>query len=207
MPGDMGQTYKNDTTIFDIFPFLLSFPFHDYSITLEQGVDYLDDLGIDPVVLSAGGGGIATPDFVNFQHTGEENKITLSFYTCDINFIINNCDNILKFDDVRKSIDEGLDSEDILTKLKSIKIGEKLVRKIGKSLVAGSSFNKLLDDLLKHNKHSLRANIIRDIKLKKIKVSEYEYTKVERSIIESFYDLHLHHLKILLGIVIAIKIY
>ncbi len=66
----MEQAYKKDTNIFDIFPFLLSFPFHDYSITLEQGVDYLDDLGIDPIVLSAGGGGIAAPDFVNFQHTG-----------------------------------------------------------------------------------------------------------------------------------------
>lgn len=203
----MEQAYKNDTTIFDIFPFLLSFPFPDYSITLEQGVDYLDDLGIDPVVLSAGGGGIAAPDFVNFQHTGIENKITLSFYTYDINFIINNCDNILKFDDVRRSIDSGLDSEDILTKLKSIKTGEKLVRKIGKSLVAGSSFNKLFDELLKNNRNSLKTNIIKDIKLKKLKVSEYEYTEVEKSIIDSFYDLHLHHLKILLGIVIAIKIY
>lgn len=203
----MEQAYKNDTSIFDIFPFLLSFPFHDYSITLEQGVDYLDDLGIDPIVLSAGGGGIAAPDFVNFQHTGEENKITLSFYTYDISFIINNCSHILKFDDVRKSIDDGLDSLDIGEKLKSIKIGEKLVRKIGKSLVAGSSFNKLFDDLLKNNGHSLRADVIRDIKLKRLKVPEYEYTEVEKSIIRSFYDLHLHHLKILLGIVIAIKIY
>ena len=67
MPSEMEQTYKNDTTIFDIFPFLLSFPFHDYSITLEQGVDYLDDLGIDPVVLSAGGGGIATPLYANVK--------------------------------------------------------------------------------------------------------------------------------------------
>lgn len=203
----MEQAYKNDTSIFDIFPFLLSFPFHDYSITLEQGADYLDDLGIDPIVLSAGGGGIAAPDFVNFQHTGEENKITLSFYTYDISFIINNCSHILKFDDVRKSIDDGLDSLDIGEKLKSIKIGEKLVRKIGKSLVAGSSFNKLFDDLLKNNGHSLRADVIRDIKLKRLKVPEYEYTEVEKSIIRSFYDLHLHHLKILLGIVIAIKIY
>ena len=203
----MEQAYKNDTSIFDIFPFLLSFPFHDYSITLEQGVDYLDDLGIDPIVLSAGGGGIATPDFVNFQHTGEENKITLSFYTYDISFIINNCSHILKFDDVRKSIDDGLNSLAIGEKLKSIKIGEKLVRKIGKSLVAGSSFNKLFDDLLKNNRHSLKADVIRDIKLKRLKVPEYEYTEVEKSIIRSFYDLHLHHLKILLGIVIAIKIY
>ena len=203
----MEQAYKNDTSIFDIFPFLLSFPFHDYSITLEQGVDYLDDLGIDPIVLSAGGGGIATPDFVNFQHTGEESKITLSFYTYDISFIINNCSHILKFDDVRKSIDDGLNSLAIGEKLKSIKIGEKLVRKIGKSLVAGSSFNKLFDDLLKNNRHSLKADVIRDIKLKRLKVPEYEYTEVEKSIIRSFYDLHLHHLKILLGIVIAIKIY
>lgn len=202
----MEQT-TNDTTIFDIFPFLLSFPFPDYSITLEQGVDYLDDLGIDPVVLSAGGGGIAAPDFVNFQHIGEENKITLSFYTYDINFIINNCDSILKFDDVRRSIDEGLDSDDLLLKIKSIKVGEKLVRKIGKSLVAGSSFNKLFDDLLKHNKHSLTSVAIKDIKLKRIKAAEYKYTGVEESIISSFYNLHLHHLKILLGIVIAIKIY
>lgn len=203
----MEQAYKNDTSIFDIFPFLLSFPFHDYSITLEQGVDYLDDLGIDPIVLSAGGGGIATPDFVNFQHTGEESKITLSFYTYDISFIINNCSHILKFDDVRKSIDDGLNSLAIGEKLKSIKIGEKLIRKIGKSLVAGSSFNKLFDDLLKNNRHSLKADVIRDIKLKRLKVPEYEYTEVEKSIIRSFYDLHLHHLKILLGIVIAIKIY
>jgi len=203
----MEQAYKNDTSIFDIFPFLLSFPFHDYSITLEQGVDYLDDLGIDPIVLSAGGGGIAAPDFVNFQHTGEENKITLSFYTYDISFIINNCSHILKFDGVRKSIDDGLNSLAIGEKLKSIKIGEKLVRKIGKSLVAGSSFNKLFDDLLKNNRHSLKADVIRDIKLKRLKVPEYEYTEVEKSIIRSFYDLHLHHLKILLGIVIAIKIY
>jgi len=203
----MEQAYKNDTSIFDIFPFLLSFPFHDYSIKLEQGVDYLDDLGIDPIVLSAGGGGIAAPDFVNFQHTGEENKITLSFYTYDISFIIKNCSHILKFDGVRKSIDDGLNSLAIGEKLKSIKIGEKLVRKIGKSLVAGSSFNKLFDDLLKSNVHSLRSDTIRDIKLKRLKVPEYEYTELEKSIIRSFYDLHLHHLKILLGIVIAIKIY
>tara|TARA_Y100000389_G_scaffold188601_1_gene211384 strand:+ start:30 stop:641 length:612 start_codon:yes stop_codon:yes gene_type:complete len=203
----MEQSYKNDTSIFDIFPFLLSFPFHDYSITLEQGVDYLDDLGIDPIVLSAGGGGITSPDFVNFQHTGRENKITLSFYTYDISFIINNCNHILKFDDVRKCIDDGLKSTSIGEKLKSIKVGEKLIRKIGKSLVAGSSFNKLFDDLLKSNEHSLKLDVIRDIKLKRLKVPEYEYTKVEKSIIRSFYNLHLHHLKILLGIVIAIKIY
>jgi len=203
----MEKAYKKDTSIFDIFPFLLSFPFDDYTITLEQGADYLDDLGIDPIVLSAGGGGIAAPDFVNFLHTGKDNRITLSFYTYDINFIVNNSVDILKFDDVRKSLDNGLDSSDLHIKLKSIKIGERFIKKIGKSLVAGSSFNKLLDDLLEHNEHSFSRESIKDIKLKKIKAAEHKYGKTEESIITSFYDLHLHHLKILLGIVISIKIY
>lgn len=207
MSSEIDTPYENKMNVFDIFPFLQSFPFDEYSIKLEQGIDYLDDTGIDPIVLSAGGGGIAAPDFVNFAYIGRANRIILSFYTYDINFIVKNVNKIKKLDSIREIIDIGLKSKDLVNKINGIRVGEKFLKKMGNSLAVGHSFNKVFDDIIKHNNIHIKKEIIREIKLKQLKVAEHLFSDIELSIIRSFYNLHLHHIKVLLGVVISIKIY
>jgi len=194
-----------ELAVFEAFPYLVAFPFSDYMMELDTIDDYSTS-GIDPVIINAASN-FVKPEFVNFNYTGKYTKVTLSFYTYDIIFISENIDHIKKLDSVREDLDRGLDSESIVEKILMIKNGERFLKKIGSSLVAGKSFNGLLDALLKANDITIDDKNLKKIKSMFKTVDYDQYDEQTQECIKSYYDIHLHHIKVLLGIVIAKKIH
>jgi hypothetical protein len=173
-------------------------------------LDSLDDsaehANIDPIIIEAASS-FVKPEFVNFNYAGKYTKVTLSFYTYDLIFISENVDHIKKLDSVRESLDRGLDTTDIITKIEMIKEGEKFLRKIGSSLVAGKTFSILLDNILENNGITIDQRKLNKIKSMYKTVEYDELDEKAKNCIRSYYNIHLHHIKILLGIVIATKIH
>lgn len=200
------KTFKSKSELFEAFPFLIAFPFDEYEINLESGIDYLNELEVDPIIISAAGGYVK-PEFINFYYEGEVNRITLSFYTYDLTYISDQASKIKKFDQIRKDLDDGLKSDSLLNKIEIIKKGDIFLKKLGSSLKSTGSFGKILDEMLILGEIEMNKAMIKEIKSMKPTIDESLFSEEEFQIIKSFYNLHLHHIKILLGIVIAIKIY
>ena len=205
------QEYSEDnlegkSKLYKEFPFMQAFPFSEYDMTLEQQDDFATIAGIDPVIISEAGT-FVKPEFINFYYISEQTKVSLSFYTYDIRYILENAKSIKKIDDVRIELDKGLVSDVLLEKIDSIREGEKFLKKLGSSLIVGRSFDGLLDEFLKDTDHNISKSELKKIKSKYKTIKEDDYSNDFKAIIGSFYDVHLHHIKILLGIVIASKIY
>jgi hypothetical protein len=205
MSEETGEIFKSNENLFEMFPFLRAYPFDDYVITLEKGNSLLDELDIDPIRISAGG--YVKPEFVNFYYDGEVNRITLSFYTYDLSYMLDQAKKIKKFDDIRKTVDFALKSDSLLTKIDSIKRGDTFLKKIGSSLKSVGAFGKILDEMLILAELEIEKPLLKEIKGMKLTIDEHLFSEEEFKIIKSFYNLHLHHIKILLGIIISIKIY
>lgn len=205
------QEYSEDnlegrSKLYREFPFMQAFPFNEYEMSLEQQDDFATIAGIDPVIISEAGT-FVKPEFINFYYISENTKVSLSFYTYDIRYILENAKSIRKVDSVRFDLDKGLVSERLLDKIDSIRAGEKFLKKLGSSLIVGRSFDGLLDEFLKDYSIDLPKSELKKIKSKYKTIKEDEYDDDLIAIIGSFYDVHIHHIKILLGIVIASKIY
>lgn len=192
--------------VFEVFPYLASFPFSDYTMHLDSEDDYAASAGIDPVIIDAASN-LVKPEFVNFNYVGKYTNVTLSFYTYDVIYISENVDHIKKLDAVREALDVGLETSDIIEKIKIIKKGERFLKKIGSSLVAGKSFGGLLDSMLANNEISIDSKILNKIKSMYKTVDFDRFDEKTNNCIRSYYNVHLHHIKILLGIVIATKIH
>jgi len=195
-----------ELAVFEAFPYLASFPFPDYTMQLDSMEDYATSAGIDPIIIKAASN-FVKPEFVNFNYVGKYTKITLSFYTYDLVFISENVDHIKKLDSVNHDINTGLDSRDIIVKIEMIKKGELFLKKIGTSLIAGKAFSGLLDSLLGASDIVIDQRDLNKIKSMFKTVNYEEYDEETRRCIMSYYNIHLHHIKILLGIVIATKIH
>jgi hypothetical protein len=199
----------NDETLqvekaYRMFPYLSSFPFSEYNITsnvLEDGID----TQVDPMVAKEASS-VSNLEFINFTYQYGEADICFSFYTFDIEFICSVSKKVRKLDAIRENLDIGISSKDADEKLKSIRTGEIFIKKLGPSLLAGESFDGILYEMLNIKDIKIEDSLLDDItKLNNIEYSEVEY-KIYSSILD-YYDLHLHHIKILLGIVIAYKIH
>jgi len=206
MKDDLSKKLTNESEVFDAYPFLLSFPFNEYVMSMEKDDDFATSSGIDPVVISEAGKYVKF-EFINFNHQSKYTKITLSFYTYDIMYVSENTEKIKKLDSVRENLDMGLTSNNILEKITCIKSGEAFLKKIGSSLPVGKALDGMFDKLLISGGFELSKSETRKIKsmFKTIKEDDYEHGI--QSVIKSFYNIHLHHIKILLGVVIACKIH
>lgn len=206
MSGYKDGNISDDSKVYKSFPALLSFPFNEYDIEFEKGEDFARNSGIDPIIISEAGN-IVAPEFLIFNHTGNNTTIALSFYTYDISFIIDNSWKIKKLDSVREFLDDGLNATEITKKIDSIKKGEVFLKKIGSSLTIGRAFDKILDELITVGRHDISKKNIEKIKSMSGTIKDDTFRVAENKTIRSFYNIHLHHIKILLGVVIASKIH
>jgi hypothetical protein len=206
MQEDHEEHLTEEPEVFEAYPFLQSFPFNEYTMLLDKDEDFATSAGIDPVIISAAGG-FVKPEYINFQYHGKYTKIMLSFYTYDITYVSDQADRIKKLDSVRELLDNGLKSRVLLEKIDSIKKGEKFLKKLGSSLSVGKAFDGVLDQFLLANDKELSKVELRKIKSMFKTIDEDAYDDDVKDIIKSFYNIHLHHIKILLGVVIATKIH
>jgi len=185
--------------LYKIFPFLKSFPFEQYDISggkerndeegeHEHEHDYQDEL-------------------FNFKYFSRDKDITISFYDSDIHFLHNISKDIKSLDTVRKSIDKGLKSEDMLIKFSAIKKAKTFLKKVKSPAEESGTFKTVLDGLQNINEVKLSKDVINKIDKLDKKLKDEKLNVNELITIDSYLDFQLHHAKIMLGIVIASKIH
>jgi len=183
-----------------------SFPFNEYEFDLKILEKSNSDSGINPIIIEEAGKYVS-PSTINFYTSGELTNISISFYTYDIKFIEKKSTSIKKMDQINKALDTALNSYDFLDKLIGINIGEKFLKKIGSGLSASSIFNRILDELIIISEIKMRPDQLKLIKKFDNSIKQEEFDDAQQQLIREYYNLYLHHARILLGIVIAIKIH
>jgi hypothetical protein len=205
---DDDTEYSNSLTdLYEIFPFFRSFPFEYYDLELDKNAVSNESSLLDPVVIKAGGG-FVEPHLVHFKYSSEESDIVLSFYTYDIKYIVENESKIKKMDDLVKSLFRALNSNNIIEKLKVIKEGEKsLLKKIGSGLLYADVFDKILEQMNETSETKISKSSLKIIKSLSFKIEQCDFSKDQLDLICGYYDMHLHHINIILGTIIATKIH
>jgi hypothetical protein len=197
---------KSIGDVSEIFPFMSSFPFDEYEFELEILEKSNSSSGINPIIIEQAGKFVG-PSIINFHTIGELTNISISFYTYDIKFIETQANKIKKMDQLSKALDVAANSNSFLDKLTGIKIGEKFLKKVGTGLSAAPTFNKILDELIVITEISIESDQLKLIKKLDDSIEQKDFDKSQQEVICEYYNLYLHHVRILLGIVIAIKIH
>lgn len=207
--NDRGQDDSKDKTpeLLKVLPFMSAFPFTDYEITLvEHGQDFIT-MGVSPILINAFGD-TGTIDMLNFNYVEGESNISISVFKEDVEWIVGESTRVKKMDQLRAQLDEALETDDLAQKVKSVRTGKKFAKQIDCDSMGGIDLEEVLTEFLKAHETVLRSNIKLGIQklsvatLKSADLSERQFRAVS-----AFLNFQIHYSKILLGIVIAAKIY
>lgn len=196
-------TYK----LTEALPFMSVFPFGDYDIMMEEkGSDYLK-LGISPLLINEIGVTGKT-EGVSFYYYDEDSRVSISIGKEDIEWIARNAEHVKKFDALRKSLDAALKSESIIDKAKSIKLGKKLVKELDCEYLMEIDFTQILKEFLNLEDVTVSSKIKLGLqKLSEATLKAAEFSEKQFSAITAFLNFQIHYCRIILGVVIASKIY
>lgn len=188
-------------------PFMAEFPFGNYEIVLvEQGDDFIK-LGVSPILIEEFGE-LGKVEMINFYYTEDDSDIIISLYRDDIEWIAEEARNIKKIDSLRKMLDDALSSNDLLLKTKAIKAGQKFSKLIDCDNLRGVNFTELLDEFLIMYDTKLSSKLKLGLhKLSEATLKSTEFSEKQFTVVKAFLNFQIHYAKILLGIVIAAKIY
>jgi len=191
----------------EAFPFMSAFPFDEYSIKLErEGQDPLE-MGVAPILVNSLGT-IGTGLRVSFFYKEGEANVMISFFEEDIRIIHDESKNIKKLNSVREELDFALQSNDLEVKVIGIKANKKFVNQLEIPHIAFQPFGGVLEELLKVHEVVLTSNQKLGLQQRSIKrMMQTESTDKEKSLMTAFLNFRLNYIKIVLGIVIAAKIY
>ena len=200
------ENKKDIEGVFEIFPFMRSFPFDEYEFELEKLERSNSSSGINPIIIEQAGKFVG-PSIITFHAIGAITNTIISFYTYDIKYIESQEDKIKKMDQLNTAMKIALDSNDFLIKLHGIKAGEKFLKKIGSGLTAAPTFNKIISELLIISEIEIESNLLKQIKTLDNNIDQSVFTDEEQEVICEYYNLYIHNIRIMLGIIIAIKIH
>jgi hypothetical protein len=202
------ENIKDKTSeLLNTLPFMSEFPFEEYSMTMVEMGDDLSTLGISPILLNEIGD-LGTCEVINFFYEEGESDVSISIQKDDIDWIIAKSDEVKKIDDISRELKEALYSEDLLVKIKAIKMSKKFKRIIDCEKNIDISLTDILRDFLTLNSTVLHNKIKLGLqKLSEATVKSTEFSEKQFRAVTSFLNFQIHYARILLGIVIASKIY
>ncbi len=193
--------------VYTTFPFMESFPFEEYEITMEkEGVDP-SELGISPILLKTLGS-FGTENHFNFTYVEVENAFSISFYQEDIAEVAEAADRIKKLDSIAQELQSGLTEQALGKKLELVKQSKKFIKSLKLPNLLFAPMNDVLENILDIHSAVLPNDVI--VAVQKLNVQKLESLSLEysqRKAVESFLNFQLNYAKILLGIVIAAKIH
>ena len=204
---DHDGTVDRTSELIAVLPFMAEFPFGEYDITMvERGADFIK-LGVSPILVKEFGdtGKIQS---LNFYYIEEGSDISISLYKGDVEWIAEEAANVKKVDALCKILDTSLSSEDLILKTRAIKNGRKFSKLLNYDAVTGIDFNELLSEFLSIYDTHLNSKIKLGLqKLSEATLKSTEFSEKQFKAVNAFLNFQIHYIKILLGIVIAAKIY
>lgn len=188
-------------------PFMAEFPFKDYEIRLvEKGEDFIQ-LGISPMLINEFGD-TGKIESLNFYYSEMGSEVLISIGKYDVEWISEQAESVKKLDSIREAMDAGLKTEDLIEKVKSIKAGKKFTKSIGCDSTLLLDFAEILSDFVKLYDTALNSKIKLGLqKLSEATLKSTEFSERQYKAVSAFFNFQIHYIKILLGIVIAAKIY
>jgi hypothetical protein len=204
---DYEEPIDKTAELVKVLPFMIEFPFRDYKIKLiEKGEDFIQ-LGISPMLISEFGD-TGKIENLNFYYTEAGSEISISISKYDVDWIAEQADNVKILDSIRKKLDEGLASDNLIDKVKSIKAGKKFTKAVGCDSTLMIDFNELLSEFIELNETALTSKIKLGLqRLSEATLKSTEFSERQYKAVTAFLNFQIHYTKILLGIVIASKIY
>ena len=207
--GEYDQEESRDKTseLMTALPFMIEFPFNEYDIRfVEKGDDFIQ-MGISPMLVNEFGDN-GTIETINFYYLEKGTEISISIGRDDIEWIAEQSDKVKTLDSIRQVLDIGLDTNNLIEKVKSIKAGKKFTKSINCESTALIDFNELLSEFIYLYDTALTSKIKLGLqKLSEATLKSTEFSERQYNTVSAFLNFQIHYTKILLGIVIAAKIY
>lgn len=207
--GEYDQEESRDKTseLMTALPFMIEFPFNEYDIRfVEKGDDFIQ-MGISPMLVNEFGDN-GTIETINFYYLEKGTEISISIGRDDVEWIAEQSDKVKTLDSIRQVLDIGLDTNDLIEKVKSIKSGKKFTKSINCESTALIDFNELLSEFIYLYDTALTSKIKLGLqKLSEATLKSTEFSERQYNTVSAFLNFQIHYTKILLGIVIAAKIY
>ena len=147
-------------------------------------------------------------DIINFYYIEDESNVSISIPRYDIEWIAQESSRVKKLDALRKTLDDALIDSNMITKVKAIKLSRKFTKSINCDNITGLDFNELLIEFTRLHETVLSSKIKLGLqKLSEASLKSTEFSERQFKAVESFLNFQIHYAKILLGIIIAAKIY
>jgi hypothetical protein len=207
--GRLSYDEPRDKTseLLDVLPFMSSFPFSDYEITMDERGDDFISLGISPILVNAIGE-YGTTNMLNFYYIENESDVTISLQRCDVEWVAEEVDRIKDIDSIRKKLDRALNTDDLIEKIEGVKFGKKFIKKVDPYTIGAISFSGVLNEFLQVNEAVLPSKLkLGAQKSIASHLKDQTFSEKQYQALKSFFNFQLHYAKIVLGIVISVKIY
>ena len=201
--GEKGSQNKT-SELYETLPFMEAFPFKEYEIDLESDGDELE---VSPILVKTLGS-FGESQLLNFNYVEHDATIMVSFHREDIIQTAEDSAKIKKLDSVRQELEKGIKSNDIVVKIEAIKKGRKFIRLLDNENLMNPEFAPFLQEMLTLHSASLESHLVLELqKLKPQKILDFKLIPAEKIAIFSYLNFQLHYARIILGVVIAAKIY
>jgi hypothetical protein len=193
--------------LFSTLPFMSLFPFDDYEIKMEErGRDYMQ-LGISPLLIDVIGE-TGTTESVSFYYYDNDSKVAISIARDDIEWIAEEAEKIKKMDQIRLTLEKAIKDEDLIQKSKAIKAGKKFTKELGCDNMLSLDFGEILNEFLSIYDTVLASKLKLGLqKLSETTLKSTEYSERQFKAITGYFNFQLNYCRIILGVVIAAKIY
>lgn len=191
--------------VYETFPFMESFPFGEYAISLEKEGTDPGEMGISPILLKTLGS-FGTENHFNFSYIENENAFSISFYQEDIAAIAEIAVGVKKMNSIVEDFNEGLVELDLLKKIEHVKRSKKFIKSLELQNLLFAPMGEVLEDILKLHEVVLPSKAMLSIQ-KLQKIDDSQFTPAQSTAVLNFLNFQLNYAKILMGIVIAAKIH
>ncbi len=196
----------NNLELYKKFPFMEAFPFDDYSIYFEEE-DSKISLEVSPILINTLGS-ISTSGLINFQYIENDAAVTVSFPQVNVLYITKVVEQIKKLDSVAEELRLGLAENDLETKMQCIKKSKKFLKLFKNESLEFPKFEPFLAEMLNLHEVALESELILELqKLKANRLLRCTLTLNEEAAVLAYLNFQLHYCRIILGIVIAVKIF
>jgi hypothetical protein len=204
--SDDKESKDKAPSITKLFPFMQDFPFSEYEIEVEpDGADLSKEVSS---ILVEALGSFGSAYNINFQYFENNSAVAISFQEEDLLYLIEISPNIKKLDANLKMFNDGLETVDLVKKIKCVQASKKFLKSLLNENITQPRFEFFLTEILNLNEATLEGELILELqRLKPKRILTEKLTDLELDSIFSYLNFQLHYCKILLGIVIATKIY
>lgn len=186
------------------YPFLKNFPFGEFSMDVADspGPGFMLDEDFEPIFNSE-----SEPSLVKFNYVAKgTGKISIVIFEQELNWIDSISSDVKDLDKIRRSLDRGLRSKDLLAKRDAVELADAWCANVQdkRAKLSYSTMGEVLAGLIKDQSQLIR--IISKLSLLSLKRGLVSLTKEEYQIVLTYYHFQLIYTKLILGLVIASKI-